>query len=575
MPTNKKPIITTDKNKVQAYNDSLFIKKNFNIFPHPKGYGEALKRVGQNPSADYFPAPEQPYILKKEKKKKEIKKKDIIPVPVKESIPKDTIPVDKPVIEPQIKKEPEPTVPKKLPGGSGPFARYPNMKKQLNNVKTSRMVNAKKVENIVPTFVSGAKSVKQYRGDENLPEAKNGMKKCGCKHVRSKYKYGTGAVVIPEGSAIVTAKNGAGRKAVEAHLRGDDEEVENHIRRMPEDKPTGRYKYKNDDGNKKLKSSSALGYVPAGQHKEKYYGKVADADFDKLRENNPWYDWANFDPSRKGDVEKFQSAFNKLSESLGSKAKLEVDDKLGEQTATAKVDYMGTVPENKGTEEDKTKTITDDKKKPEFKMKKGFDIPSLAEASAKAAVLGQGVEGVPENYLKLGRYNYASQLDRTLRENAIAANTAKENIRDVSGGSAGSYLANVANITAKRFEANAAAGTAEGIAKNELLNKNVDLGNTEATVNTGLKNQFAQQRSANRGAYNNMLVSLGQSIDTAADASKLMSNQRGADNQRLAILKSMSDSGNYDITTNPDGTMGFSVKKVAKGAKRLKTYKRR
>jgi hypothetical protein len=193
----KKPIITTDRRKVQAYNDSSFIKKNFNTFPHSKSYDQALKRVGQNPSADYFPAPEQPYILKKEKKKI---KKDIVPVPVKESIPKDTIPIIEPVVKPQVEKEPEPIVPKKLPGGSGPFARYPNMKGQLSNVKTSRMVNARKVKNIVPTFVSGAKSVKQYRGDENLPEAKNGMKKgCGCKHSKSKYKYaaGTKSLFVP------------------------------------------------------------------------------------------------------------------------------------------------------------------------------------------------------------------------------------------------------------------------------------------------------------------------------------------------------------------------------------------
>jgi hypothetical protein len=72
-----------------------------------------------------------------------------------------------------------------------------------------------------------------------------------------------------------------------------------------------------------------------------------------------------------------------------------------------------------------------------------------------------------------------------------------------------------------------------------------------------------------------MLVSLGQSVDTATDVSRLMSNQRAADNQRLSILKSMSDSGNYDIVTNPDGTISYSVKKEAKGAKKLKTYKRR
>jgi hypothetical protein len=429
-------------------------------------------------------------------------------------------------------------------------------------------------------FVSGAKSVKQYRGDENLPEAKKGMKNCGCKHPKSKYKYGTGAVVIPEGSAIITAKNGAGRKAVEAHLRGDDEEVENHIRRMPEDKPTGRYKYKNDDGNKKLKSSSALGYVPAGQRKKKYYGKVLDADFNKLRENNPWYDWSNFDPSRKGDVEKFQAAFNKLSESLGSKAKLEVDDKLGEQTATAKVDYMGTVPENKGTEEDKTKTITDNKKNDTFATsKRGGDflrnIPSLAEVAAKASILKDGPEKNAQNYLNLRTPEYVSQLPKILNENTMDANAAKQIARNVSGGNVGNYLANASDIYGLKLKTNNLAVIDDTLARQAVINEGVGTKNREAEYNTGLRNQYAQQDAANRGAYNNMLVSLGQSVDTAVDASKLMSNQRGADNQRLAILKSMADSGNYDITTNPDGTMSYSVKKVAKGAKRLKTYKRK
>jgi hypothetical protein len=421
-------------------------------------------------------------------------------------------------------------------------------------------------------YVSGAKSVKQYRGDENLPEAKNGMKNCGCKHPKSKYRYGTGAVVIPAGSAIITAKNGLGRIAEKLHEEDRHEEVEKIIKEMPEDKPTGKkYRYKNDVGNQKLKSSSALGYVPAGQHKEKYYGKVADADFDKLRANNPWYDWSNFDPSRKGDVEKFQGAFNKLSESLGSKAKLEVDDKLGEQTATAKVDYMGNAPEEKVEEKEE---VVDDKKKPEFKMKKGFDIPSLAEASAKASILKDGPEKNARNYLNLKTPTYVSQLDRTLRENAVAANAAKETIRNASAGNAGSFLSNVANVTGQRFEANSKAVNDDTVGKNANINIGVGIKNTEAEYNTGLRNQFSQQDAANRGAYNNMLVSLGQSIDTAADASKLMSNQKGADNQRLAILKSMAESGNYDITTNPDGSMGFSVKK-AKGAKRLKTYKRK
>jgi len=66
----RKPIAVTNPNdpRLKAYRDSLFIKKNFNTYPSPKGYDQALKRVGQDPSADYFPAPEQPVVLVKQKK---------------------------------------------------------------------------------------------------------------------------------------------------------------------------------------------------------------------------------------------------------------------------------------------------------------------------------------------------------------------------------------------------------------------------------------------------------------------------------------------------------------------------
>mgnify|MGYP000023397545 CR=1 FL=1 len=51
-------------------------------------------------------------------------------------------------------------------------------------------------------LLSGAKSVKQYRGDENLPEAKKGMKNCGCKHPKAKYKYGSKGLIDPPPSKV-------------------------------------------------------------------------------------------------------------------------------------------------------------------------------------------------------------------------------------------------------------------------------------------------------------------------------------------------------------------------------------
>ena len=545
--------------------------------------------------------------------------------------------------------------------------------------------------------LSGAKSVKQYRGDENLPEAKKGMKNCGCKHSKSKYKYqdgtndvesgknsipvndrkkkikeylsdkilldkyknilsnnsfnmddyelldkkniktnktpkkelqtpkrsgvhntptknkffrfrykeGANTLTIPEGSAIVTANKGKNKQALMAYKKGNYKLLNNIIDDMPEDNVDKKQAGAESLEAKYKRLGELTGPLSPAQQKE----------FDDVKSQLTEDEYDIYDDKRiaekfgqKYDVDKAKwksslkggklnlkedTANANYRESLRDPKVLKAAIAAGDvkvdakgnisytsrgKSAPGKQEFLGTskkgtLPELKGSEDLKKgpppSTVPTDNKKPDNK-RKGFDIPSLAEVAARGSILAQGVEGVPENYLKLGRYNYASQLDRTLRENAIAANTAKENIRDVSGGSAGSYLSNVAAVTGKRFDANAAAGTAEGIAKNELLNKNVDLGNTEATVNTGLKNQFAQQRAMNRAAYNDQLVALGQRIDSATETAQEMSNQRVADDQRMQVLKDLGL--NYEYK-NVDGLMKLVPK--AKGAKKLKTYKRK
>lgn len=85
-------------------------------------------------------------------------------------------------------------------------------------------------------------------------------------------------------------------------------------------------------------ASDAMVDYPRNQHpNNKYYGKVTDTDYQQLQQNNPWFDWDGFNPSNKDDVRFFQESFNRLSQRVGSNAKLNVDGQLGEQTATAKV----------------------------------------------------------------------------------------------------------------------------------------------------------------------------------------------------------------------------------------------
>jgi hypothetical protein len=110
-PAKRKPIVVTNPNdsRLKSYQDSSFIKKNFNTYPRPKGYDQALKRVGQHPASDYFPAPKQPVIYKEPiQKKPSPPKSGGSPKPVepakpveKEITPPDTTPA-KPVVPEKV-----------------------------------------------------------------------------------------------------------------------------------------------------------------------------------------------------------------------------------------------------------------------------------------------------------------------------------------------------------------------------------------------------------------------------------------------------------------------------------------
>lgn len=91
--------------------------------------------------------------------------------------------------------------------------------------------------------------------------------------------------------------------------------------------------------------SKSMEKVPEGQgDKGTYFGNVSNAQFEAFKTNNPWFDFsAGFDPTKRdftsakgvkgsSDVARFQEEYNKY---VGEGNKLQVDGKLGEQTATA------------------------------------------------------------------------------------------------------------------------------------------------------------------------------------------------------------------------------------------------
>ena len=91
---------------------------------------------------------------------------------------------------------------------------------------------------------------------------------------------------------------------------------------------------------KETRIGEAMKEVPKGQKKKAdgTWGNVTPEQFAKFKEENKdWFDFTNFDPNKKGDVEYFQRRFNEESAKTGAPARLLIDDALGEQTVTARI----------------------------------------------------------------------------------------------------------------------------------------------------------------------------------------------------------------------------------------------
>lgn len=99
------------------------------------------------------------------------------------------------------------------------------------------------------------------------------------------------------------------------------------------------------DGKKQLKDLDTIKIYSQKSRGKNMYGNATEADVAKLKERNPWYDWRGFSPHRKADVRKFQEAYNKKAEEIGSASRLHVDEGLfGDQVASVKALY-GRKPE--------------------------------------------------------------------------------------------------------------------------------------------------------------------------------------------------------------------------------------
>ncbi len=144
------------------------------------------------------------------------------------------------------------------------------------------------------------------------------------------------------------------------------------------------------------RSAEAMENVPAGQSRQDsgLFGNVTQEDFSELQAANPWYDWENFDPSDEASVEDYQKEFNKRAKEAGSKARINVDGKFGDQTASARYEEKKEQPKetvNRTAKVNEATTTTTTTAAPQKRgiPFTGFPAPIEGEALDPNQLLGE------------------------------------------------------------------------------------------------------------------------------------------------------------------------------------------
>jgi hypothetical protein len=261
---------------------------------------------------------------------------------------------------------------------------------------------------------------------------------------------------------------------------------------------------------------------------EKEGEKVGTDEVAGLKENNPWFNWDDFDPSNKKDVERFQKEYN---EKAPEGEQIKVDGKLGAQTASAYVPYEKKPEEQKDLE---MPTMEMDEEEIEDEGPRNTPAPAeeapAAEAAADpakftprmpgtmlqaagplAALLGPNLttkKMKPETAreIRMGRTN----LDPERAAAAQRTQAASEALTSGLGGS---------NQFAMQQKNLAAGDVAQGQITNQETRSNIGIASQEKGINVGVRQRNAgniQQASGVNAAAENRNQAMQQSRDIAA-----------------------------------------------------------
>lgn len=292
-------------------------------------------------------------------------------------------------------------------------------------------------------------------------------------------------LTIPEGSAIVTAKEGKNKEAVKAYKQKDYKKLDKVINKMPEDgKDKKAFGVSILDQNEKPKK---LGY---------------------------------------GFTDKDGNDYSNLNAVDSTGAKKE--------------------PEIKG---DKSKT----------------NLDFLAGSASSAYNLGQGLFGkvnkTNRRYTNPEAYKYQDFSGTNRRATDEQYRVESDNIRNATGGSGGTFLANQSLASANRFKNISDINNQESAKRLDIQNTNTGLRNQTQQTNLDLSNQYDTMDAQNRGKKSEFLGKGLEGLDALTQSAVLNKNRSKSDDVKLNLMKT----GNYK--TDSEGNI-TSIK--AKGTKAIK-----
>jgi hypothetical protein len=281
--------------------------------------------------------------------------------------------------------------------------------------------------------------------------------------------------------------------------------------------------------------SKSMEKVPEDQGDQgTYFGNVSNAQFDAFKANNPWFDFsAGFDPKKRdytsskgirgsSDVARFQEEYNK---NVGTGNKLQVDGKLGEQTATAML--MFTDPEAPAADQTPTKKeeVTPEKTKAEEEKETMIAETRKGVNGSLLAGLGQLI---PVGYAMFNKYKTDGNLPRMKGAGNVGAGSVR-----------GAILPRV-NMNAER-----AAAMANTVAiNNAIQNTNAGPGGIAAMMaaNTAQNTQMLKIANQEQEANKQLVAEearLGQqasqfNVQTGLEAGKVnVANRLAVDRSNL------------------------------------------